>query len=234
MKLENYYQENDGFIHFSREQASQFAKKVAGDFNPIHNPDSKRFCVPGDLLFACSLAKHGLSEHMHFRFAGMVGSDVGLNYKPTDADTISVVNAGGKEFLSIGRSGNTTNNDKLINQLTEAYVAFSGFTFPHLLVPLMADKQVMINPQRPLVIYESMEINLSNLTANSICLEQGSTSLEVDGKRGQAILNFHLKDGDSHVGAGKKTMVLSGLKPFDEEQMQALVDNYAAVKENKS
>lgn len=233
MKLENYYQENDGFIHFSRDQASQFAKNIAGDFNPLHNTDSKRFCVPGDLLFACSLAKHGLSEHMYFRFSGMVGSDIGLNYKPTDTDAISVVNADGKEYLSIERSGNLTNNDILIAQLTKAYVAFSGFTFPHLLVPLMADNKVMINPKRPLVIYESMEINLAGLSARSITLEQGETSLEVDGKRGQAVLNFHLNDGESRVGSGKKTMVLSGLKPFDHAQMQSLIDDYVSIKENK-
>ncbi len=233
MKLENYYQEENGFIQFTREQASLFAKNVAGDFNPIHNPDSKRFCVPGDLLFACSLVKHGLSEHMHFRFSGMVGSDIALNYNPSNAETISVVNADDKEFLSIERSGNTTTSASLIAQLTESYVAFSGFTFPHLLVPLMADKQVMINPQRPLVIYESMEINLSDIAANSISLEQGSTSLEVNGKRGRAVLNFHLNDGDSRVGTGKKTMVLSGLKPYDQAQMQSLVDDYVAIKENK-
>ena len=97
----------------------------------------------------------------------------------------------------------------------------------------MADKQVMINPQRPLVIYESMEINLSKLDASSISLEQGSTSLEVDGKRGKAVLNFHLNDGDSRIGSGKKTMVLSGLKPYDQAQVQSLVDDYAAIKENK-
>ena len=74
MKLRDYYSENDGFIQFSREQASRFAKNVAGDFNPIHDPDSKRFCVPGDLLFACSLANFGLSEKMHVRFSGMVGA----------------------------------------------------------------------------------------------------------------------------------------------------------------
>lgn len=233
MKLENYYHDNNGFIHFSREQASQFAKNVAGDFNPIHNPDSKRFCVPGDLLFACSLAKYGLSEHMHFRFKGMVGSDIGLNYNPNSADDISIVNADGKEFLSIERKGQTTNNSSVIEQLTEAYVAFSGFTFPHLLVPLMAEKQVMINPQRPLVIYESMEINLSNLDASNISLEKANTSLEVNGKRGQAVLNFHLNDGETRVGTGKKTMVLSGLKPFDQTQMQSLVDDYSMIKENK-
>lgn len=232
MNLENYYQEHDGHIHFSREQASQFAKVIAGDFNPIHNPDHKRFCVPGDLLFACSLAKYGLSEHMHFRFKGMVGSDVKLNFTPNDTKEISVINADGKEFLSIEREGQSTNNRDLIKQLTEAYVAFSGFTFPHLLVPLMADKQVMINPQRPLVIYESMEINLSNLEASNITVEQAGTSLEVNGKRGQAILNFHLLDGKSRVGSGKKTMILSGLKPFDKTQMQSLVDDYSTIKEN--
>ena len=52
MFLQNYYSEENKKIHFSRQQASRFAKEIAGDFNPIHDPEAKRFCVPGDLLFA--------------------------------------------------------------------------------------------------------------------------------------------------------------------------------------
>ncbi|MCB1757016.1 MAG: DUF3581 domain-containing protein [Gammaproteobacteria bacterium] len=230
MKLRDYYSENDGFIQFSREQASRFAKNVAGDFNPIHDPDSKRFCVPGDLLFACSLANFGLSEKMHVRFSGMVGAGVALDYRPSDAPVIPITNDNGKEFLTITRSGKQTDNPSLIANLTQQYVAFSGFTFPHVLVPLMAAQQVMVNPARPLIIYESMEINLQTLDLQSVSLEQCETRLAVSGKRGDAMLKFRLKSDGETVGSGYKTMVLSGLKPYNEAEMNALVENYQSTK----
>ena len=57
MFLTPYFSTEDNQFQFTREQASHFAKKVAADFNPIHDEDNKRFCVPGDLLFAVLLQK---------------------------------------------------------------------------------------------------------------------------------------------------------------------------------
>jgi hypothetical protein len=61
-------------VLISPDQGSRFAKDIAGDFNPIHDADSRRFCVPGDLLFALVLARYGVSACMHCRFVGMVGA----------------------------------------------------------------------------------------------------------------------------------------------------------------
>lgn len=230
MQLDNFYSENHGFIQFSREQASSFAKSMAGDFNPIHNPDSKRFCVPGDLLFSCSLAKHGLNEQMLFRFSGMVGSETALDFRPTDNPTVNINNEEGKQFLSIERGGNKTHDASLINTLTRQYVAYSGLTFPHLLVPLMAEQNVMINPHRPLVIYESMQINLKTLEINTISLEPSNNSLAVNGKRGEATLEFRFVSDGETIGTGSKTMLLSGLRPFEQDTVNDLVENYQANK----
>ena len=52
---------------------------MAGDFNHIHDEDSKRFCVPGDLLFAVLLSKEGISQKMRFEFSGMVGDGIALS-----------------------------------------------------------------------------------------------------------------------------------------------------------
>jgi len=73
-----------------------FAKEVAHDFNPLHDVDAKRFCVPGDLLFSMALEKYGLSQNMHFNFSGMVGHDVLLNFPDTDAELIDVNDNQGK------------------------------------------------------------------------------------------------------------------------------------------
>ena len=52
MFIKNFYQRANNKVSFTRQQASDFAKKVGDDFNPIHDVTAKRFCVPGDLLFA--------------------------------------------------------------------------------------------------------------------------------------------------------------------------------------
>ena len=55
MFLENYCRITDDKISFTRQQASDFAKQIADDFNPLHDIQAKRFCVPGDLLFSLIL-----------------------------------------------------------------------------------------------------------------------------------------------------------------------------------
>ena len=64
MFLNPYHSANNTKIIISAEQGSSFAKDISNDFNPIHDPGSKRFCVPGDLLFALVLGRYGISEKM--------------------------------------------------------------------------------------------------------------------------------------------------------------------------
>ncbi len=84
----------------------------------------------------------------------------------------------------------------------------------------------MINPDRPLIIYESMELDLERLDLADPSLNLEKTTLEVKGKRGQVTLQFSLKDGRQAVGHGTKKMVLSGLRPYDAERMQEVVAGY--------
>lgn len=229
--VNQFFNEKLGLVSFSRQQASDFAKKVAGDFNPIHDPDAKRFCVPGDLLFAVVLAKYGLSQQMHFKFLGMVGDGTALKFPEKMPDKLSIADEKDKEYLTVEASGDTNNEESLIDILTRRYVEFSGQTFPHILVPLMREHQVMINPKRPLVIYESMSIDMMKMDVSDITLELTGSSLEVNGKRGDATLEFSLLDSGEVVGKGKKTMVLSSLRPFDEGVIAQLVEEYSASKE---
>ncbi|MGL5048946.1 MAG: DUF3581 family protein, partial [Shewanella sp.] len=68
MFLAPYFLKQNQAISVSAQQASDFAKKIAQDFNPIHDVGAKRFCVPGDLLFALVLTQYGLSQSMKFGF----------------------------------------------------------------------------------------------------------------------------------------------------------------------
>ncbi|MGZ4960041.1 MAG: DUF3581 domain-containing protein [Methylomonas sp.] len=230
MFLKNFYDVRGDSICIAAEQASMFAKEVAHDFNPLHDVDAKRFCVPGDLLFSLVLDKYGLSQHMHFIFSGMVGHGVLLNFPDTDADRIDVTDNQGKTYLQIERSGSTTHDKGLIETLIRDYVAFSGQNFPYVLVPLLAKENVMFNIDRPLVIYESMTLDLKKLDFHAPRLEMLEPKMEVNGKRATAYLHFQIKAGDEVVGAGFKKLAVSGLRDYEEAPMQAFVDEYLARK----
>lgn len=226
MTLESYYEIENNNIRVSRQQASDFAKKVANDFNPLHDTDSKRFCVPGDLLFGLVLNQYGLSQNMRFVFSGMVGDGITLHFPDTATETLVISGSNGKDYLRIEHSGKRTHDKALINRLVDAYVAFSGHAFPYILVPLMEAHDVMINPGRPLIIYENMEIHLDRLNIADPALKLSGTCFNIDGKRGEVQLKFTLQDDGEIIGKGTKNMVLSGLRRYDAERMQIIVDDY--------
>lgn len=226
MNIEEYYQLNGANLSFTRQQASDFAKKVAGDFNPIHDVDSKRFCVPGDLLFSVMIHHYGLRQNMLFNFSGMVGDSDVLVLPEDNGEHLAIMNARDKKFLAVECAGETSNNAQLIESLTTHYVEFSSRAFIQILVPLMAEHKVMINPDRPLIIYESMSFKLQRMDMQSISLELTSNELQVSGKRGNVTLEYDLLSENEVVGHGCKRMVLSGLREFDQQQMDGLVEYY--------
>lgn len=231
MFLDDYHSRAGSRLCISSEQASRFAKRVAGDFNPIHNPDARRFCVPGDLLFALVLAQFGLSRHMTFRFLSMVGAGVPLDFTEDDDGRIRVRDDGGKCYLEVERSGQTTHDESVVEAFTRCYVAFSGKNFPHYLKPLMEDKGVMFNPKRPLVIYDSMGFSLERLDGIEPGLELIDASLEVAGKRGDVLLEFRIRAGGEEVGTGSKKLVVSGLCDYDSDAMDAVVEEFYRLKD---
>lgn len=236
MFLSSFYQESSdqSFIQVSAEQGSRFAKEVAGDFNPLHDQESKRFVVPGDLLFSLVLAKFGIFESMQFKYQGMVAADAQLHFV-MDGGEFKVVDQNDKVFLSGKAEGSVNQVEDLIAGFCQEYVAFSGVSFPHILVPQMQDKDAMINPKRPMVIYESMAFHF-NESLNNLQkapeLRQSKTEFEVDGKRGKMHIHFDILVEDCKVGEGSKTMTLSGLRPYDSAEMDALVAQYAQAKES--
>jgi hypothetical protein len=230
MRLENYYSEIDGQIGFSREQASAFAKEIADDFNPIHDPDNKMFCVPGDLLFSVALSKLGLSQTMRCAFTGMVSDGILLHFHDCDAESLSIDDQQGKTYLTIERSGAVTDDQNLIWDLARNYVRFSGHNFPDTLVPLMAEQGIMLNPTRPLVIYENMELDLLRLDIENPELKLTGSSCDVKGKKGSVCLNFSLVSFGEVVGSGTKYISLRGLLPYDQQAVDQLVEGYQAHK----
>ena len=233
MLIDQYYSKANSSVTFSREQASNFAKKIADDFNPLHDINAKRFCVPGDLLFAMILAQYGITKHMRFTFSGMVTEDVTLKL-PEESALITLTGENDKEYLSIEHSGENSRDSQLIDNLTHSYVTFSGHTFPHILIPLMEAKGVMINPDRPMVMYQSMLIDLTRLDLANVKLEldKEKTTFEVNGKRGNVCLAFNLVADGELIGRGEKHLLLSGLKPFEKTVVNQVISNYSQWKHN--
>ncbi|WP_033933438.1 DUF3581 family protein, partial [Vibrio cholerae] len=100
-----------------------------------------------------------------------------------------------------------------------------------IMVPLMEEQQMMINCQRPLVIYESMEVEFTRLDLPHPEVEFAGATFDVDGKRGLVTLNFVFKDEGQVVGKGLKRMVASGLKPYDQAEIDDLVNRFNERKE---
>ncbi len=230
MNLEKYYHLEGSRLSFTRQQASDFAKRVAGDFNTLHDVDSKRFCVPGDLLFSVIIHHYGLRQTMGFSFSGMVGDDVTLILPEVNAREISIYDENDKKYLDVSSNGAHSRNQNLIGSLTRNYVEFSGHTFPHILVPLMQENNVMMNPERPLVIYDHMRISLDTLEIDSIDLTLSDSTFRQYGKRGDIALNYDLSCNGKRVGKGQKKMVVSGLREYDQAGVDGMVDYYAKNK----
>ncbi len=234
MNLEKYYTLDGSRLSFTRQQASDFAKSVAGDFNPIHDIDSKRFCVPGDLLFSIIVHHYGLRQTMGISFSGMVGDDTTLILPEVDAREISIYDEHDKKYLDVSTNGKHSRDSVLIESLTRNYVQFSGETFPHVLVPLMKQNNVMINTERPLVIYDHMRISLDRLDIDSVNLSLSESIFRLYGKRGDVALNYDLSCNGELVGKGQKKMVLSGLREYDQASIDELVATYSARKNRYS
>ncbi|SFU69768.1 DUF3581 domain-containing protein [Halomonas korlensis] len=230
MFLDDFHTPVEGRIRISAQQASLFAKRIAGDYNPIHDPDARRFCVPGDLLFALVLARYGLAQRMSFRFLSMVGDGTLLSFREDDDGKIRIVDETGKCCLEVERSGEITHDEAVVEAFTRCYVAFSGKNFPHYLKPLMEDKQVMFNPRRPLVIYDSMGFSLDRLDAPLPGLKLTDSSMEVIGKRADALLDFRIQAGGEPIGRGSKKLVVSGLCDYDADAMEAIVTEFYRLK----
>ena len=230
MNLEKFYNLDGAKLSFTRQQASDFAKSIAGDFNTLHDVDSKRFCVPGDLLFSVIIHHYGLRQTMGFSFSGMVGDEVSLILPKVNAREISIYDENDKKYLDVSSDGTHSTNLELINSLTRNYVAFSGDTFPHVLVPLMQENNVMINTERPLVIYDHMRISLDTLDIDSVELQMTDSKFRLYGKRGDVALNYDISCNGEVVGRGQKKMVLSGLREYDQAKIDALVETFSGLK----
>ncbi len=229
MTVDDYYTYAAGVLTFTRENASTFAKEIAGDFNPIHDPQARRFCVPGDLLFAVVLDLHHARGRMDFEFEQMVDDKVRLGIEVQDSG-LRLTDSNGKLFLDVAYSGDKVESAAANSALVEAYVKFSGKTFPFLLVELMQKNHVMINPQRPLVIYRKMSLKLHDTTCENFQLAFTDSNLQVDGKKGEVALNFDILCNDKVVGSGTKNMLLGGLREYQQSVIDELVEEYNTIK----
>lgn len=230
MLLDEFHSTDADGVRITPAQASRFAREIADDYNPIHDPDARRFCVPGDLLCALVLDRCGLSTRMTFTFRGMVGGNVVLRFPSEPGSAFDIADEAGKVYLHVERGGEMTRDPAMIEAFTRQYAAFSGRNFPFLLQPLLAAERVMFNPDRPLVMYDSMGFDIERLEPGTLDTEFADSSIEVRGKRADILLHFAIRIDGQVRGRGSKKLVVSGLRPYDEERMQEVIRDYEARK----
>ena len=231
MELEKYYSLEGQTVSFSRDQASLFAKTVAGDYNPIHNVDSRLFCVPGDLLFSLVVSRYGLAANTSVSFDGIVNDKSRIHLPDSVDRTLALIDQADKQCLNVTYSERPVVREPFVSSLIAQYVTFSGKTFPDILVELMKQHQVMINPARPLVMYRSMSVELQPNEATAPQLRPLDSTMQIQGKKGEAVLRFEIYDGDTKIGTGRKTMLLGGLRAYEEEVVAAIVANYITARD---
>ena len=231
MFTKEFYTKANNNYQFSRQQGSDFAKLIARDFNPLHDVDNSRFCVPGDLLFALMLSQFGLRQSMTFDFQGMVSGDMPIHFEDDDS-VVTAKNDKQKTLLSVSREGEKTNNSIFIEGLIRAYVAFSGKTFPHIIIDLMKKENVMINTRKPMVIYDQMSLSFVRFSEIAPEVVLHDCDFDVNGKRGMVTMNFDLRADDESIGRGEKQIIMSGLRPYEQSEIDFLVQSYNASKAN--
>lgn len=224
-----YSLDSEGRWAISAEQGSHFAKHHANDFNPLHDADNRRFVVPGDLLFGLILNQFGLYRRMAFNFSAAVAADSPLLVEQTAVAAeqhIELTDSRGKLAMRAIASGECSRQQAMVNPLVAAYVSFSGQNFPAILMPLLQQQQVMINPERPLVMYEGMDFELDHFNFAAPQLEMQEATISVEGRRGQVVFNFAIVEQGAVVGSGKKYIALGGLRPYESAPMDAIVTDY--------
>ncbi len=240
LEPEKFVTRSGPLLSYTREQASRFAKQIAGDFNPLHDVDAKRFCVPGDLLFVTLLHEYGVAQSTHVEFSNMVDDQMEFELPPTVEQEFELLDRKGKSCLTLNLEGAREHDSAFVAALSQSYVRFSGKTFPDILVRLMKQNEVMINPNRPLVIYKSMQVNLLDGAAASLAsstdkdlqLELSSSVLDIDGKKATATLEFQLNISGNKIGDGNKIMLLGGLRDYDQQTIDDIVSQYNSWKQD--
>ena len=230
MEITQYFEQQEDTVSFTEQQASAFAKGIAGDFNPIHDPGTKRFCVPGDLLFCVLLHRYGVARHTAVQFSGMLDGNTRMCLPQEVMGHAYIKDTRDRDLLSLFLEGERSTEPQFVTALSQAYVRFSGQTFPDVLVPLMRGAEVMINPNRPLIIYKDMDIELTNAAkqsrGNKVSLGLSDTNISVNGRKGAVRLRFDIRDGNELIGRGEKNIVLGGLREYDDQTMQSTVVQY--------
>jgi len=210
------------------DQGSRFAKEIAGDHNPLHDPDSPRFCVPGDLLFALIVRRYGLARHFALTFRGMLRADTRLTFPSQPAPAFIIADENGRDTVAVNHDQPVPSDPAAQLALIEAYVACSGETFPDRLGPLLAEAGVMFNPQRPFLVYDSMALEIERAPGTDVQVTPLDASLTVNGKRAAVQFDYRISDADGALGEASKRMVVSGLRAYDADAMAAVIAAYQA------
>jgi hypothetical protein len=73
-----------------------------------------------------------------------------------------------------------------------------------------------------------MSLQMHNLEFEQIEIRLLDSQLEIDGKRGNATLTFEFMADNQSVGSGSKHLILSGLRDYQQTEVDGMVERYNA------
>jgi hypothetical protein len=75
-------------------------------------------------------------------------------------------------------------------------------------------------------MYDRMELDLADLDLREPTLEFDGGDLDATSKRADVAVRFRLCSGGRDVGAGTKHLLISGLRPYDEQRMTTFIEAF--------
>src|SRR5690606_26932305 len=94
----------------------------------------------------------------------------------------------------------------------------------------MESHGVMFNPDRPMVMHDSLSLTLSHLNDAEAVPEPNKASLDIAGKRGNVSLDYHLMSAGKVVGAVSKKLLLGSLREYCPDTMAGIVEEFYRLK----
>lgn len=220
---------NDVF-RFIPTACSAYARNVAKDFNPIHSHLAKKYCVPGDLIFALITEMHGAHNYMRVDFLNRVGAECKLFFD-TKRIALALLDVDKKLYAELATAGDKSVCPKRLKTVSNVVVSCTSGYFPYKLIDNLREENVMLSIRRSMVMLKSIEVELRNIhSASSLVAKYQSSGLELSGKRGEVKVYFQLFDDDGiSVGFVTKTVLIIGIEKFNDKASKQYLDDYEGI-----
>lgn len=214
MDISEYYDCIDGEIHFNDLKASQFAKNVSNDQNPIHDHDNKNYCIPGDLIFSMCADVLGLGSETDLYLHHPIGKNSSILIKEAKDGFYLGRDQSGIKIFTYRKNGETTDICDTGNFLN-CFARVTETLFEDAIHPQLKQKGLMINPSSPSVVLTSISIRKSENSKPVHKIKPDESVATGNVKRAKVTAKYTMNDlYDNSIGEARKTLFISGLREY--------------------